>query len=325
MYLITGCNGLIGSYIARELLAQGQQIRAIKRPESDLSLVEDIASQIEWLEGDVLDIFSLSDAMKGVDCVIHAAAMVSLTSREHDKMFRVNVEGTENVVNTALETGVKKLCYISSVAALGTPDEGKYTIDENVKWKNHATSEYAITKERAEREVWRGATEGLNVLVLNPSTVLAYGDWNKSSSAIFKYLWKGAKYYPSGKLNYIDIKDLVQITCQLLKMDITSERFILNAGAISFRELFANIAKKFNKKNPNTALTAWKASLACRMEALLSFLQNRDPKITKYAVKAASSNHIYLNDKVLKVLPNFKFTDLEETLTITCKKYLSSQ
>lgn len=322
VYLITGCNGLIGSHIARELLAQGQQIRAIKRPQSDLSLVKDIETQIDWVEGDILNIFSLSDAMEGIDCVIHAAAMVSLTSRQHDKMFRINVEGTANVVDVALKMGIKKLCYISSIAALGSPDEGKKTIDENTKWKNHETTEYAITKERAEREVWRGAAEGLKVLILNPSTVLAYGDWNKSSSALFKYVWEEGKYFPSGTLNYIDIKDLVEITCQLLKMDISSERFVLNAGAVSFQEIFTKIAQKFDKKKPSILLTTWKANLAWRVEALLSFLQNRDPKITKYSIEAGNSNRVYLNDKILKTLDGFEFKNLEDSLNWICPRYL---
>jgi nucleoside-diphosphate-sugar epimerase len=321
VYLITGCNGLIGSYIARELLAQGQQIRAIKRPKSDLSFVKDIEEQIEWVEADILNVFSLNDAMRDIECVIHAAAMVSLTSRQHEKMFHTNVTGTENVVNAALKTGVKKLCYISSIAALGTPEAETNTLSENTKWKDHQTTEYAITKERAEREVWRGEAEGLKVLVLNPSTVLAYGDWNKSSSALFKYVWEEGKYYPSGLLNYIDIRDLVQITCQLLKMDVNSERFILNAGAVSFQDFFTKIAQNFDKKKPTLPLTTWKANLAWRLEALFSFIQGREPKITKHSIKASNSTHLYLNTKILTLLEGFEFKSLNDTLSWVCQKY----
>ena len=165
MNLITGATGLLGSYLAKLLLTKGEKVRAIKRKTSDVSLLGEFSEQIEWIEGDVLDIPSLEEAMVGVTKVYHCAALISFIPREVEQMMKVNVEGTANIMNCALASDVKKLVHVSSVAAFGLPVKGKM-IDENFSDPNiNKAFWYYRSKQYSEREAWRANEEGLNVLL----------------------------------------------------------------------------------------------------------------------------------------------------------------
>src|SRR5688572_25636329 len=125
MILVTGGTGLLGAYVAAELLSKGRKIRILKRADSSLANLKRIEGEygfslndIEWFDGDVLDISSLQKALDGVEEVYHCAGMVSFSPSGHEQMIRVNGQGTANIVNLALESGVKKFCHVSSVAAL---------------------------------------------------------------------------------------------------------------------------------------------------------------------------------------------------------------
>src|SRR6478735_6860783 len=146
MILITGCNGLLGSFIARKLLSQNYYVRALRRKDSDLSLIKDIEHKIEWVEGDINDISILEKALSGIDTVIHSAAIVSFSPSQRDAMFKTNVDGTQNLVNAALSNNTRLFVHISSIAALGRKKDVK-KINEEVYWENsNLNSNYAISK-----------------------------------------------------------------------------------------------------------------------------------------------------------------------------------
>jgi dihydroflavonol-4-reductase len=130
MIAVTGANGLLGSFIVRKLIEQNEPFIALKRKGSDLSLLADVQAGIRWKDADILDPVSMEEALENVSEVIHAAAMVSFNPRDSRRIFMVNVEGTRNVVNACLTGNVKKLVYISSVAALGRL-KGQTEIDEH--------------------------------------------------------------------------------------------------------------------------------------------------------------------------------------------------
>ena len=141
-------------------------------------------------------------------------------------MYKVNVEGTANVVNIALEKNIRRLVHISSVAALGRKADGGH-VNEEKKWEEFK-GEYALCKSqyKAELEVWRGISEGLDAVILNPSTILGYGDWNSSSSAIFKRVYDEFKWYTPGVNGFVDVEDVAAATVLLMESGISGERFI---------------------------------------------------------------------------------------------------
>ncbi|MDZ7900689.1 MAG: SDR family NAD(P)-dependent oxidoreductase [Arcicella sp.] len=326
--LITGITGLVGSFTARRFLEAGYKVAGLKRANSDLSLLQGIENQIVWHEGDILDVMSLEKSMVNIEYVVHTAAIVSFAPKDRDKMFKTNIEGTTNVVNLCLENNIKKLCFVSSVAALGRsiPNEKKVesviTINEKATWEESPlNSNYAKTKYLAELEVWRGEAEGLNCVVVNPSLILGEADWNKSSTQLLKYVFDEHKFYPQGNLNYVDVQDVAECIFQLTISDISGEKFILSAGEITYKDFFEKVAPKFYKKAPTTLLRASITSFLWRLEAIRSLFTGNAPLITKETALSSSHFFNYPNDKIKQAL-GFKFKSLEDSLDRICGKLL---
>ena len=254
MVAITGANGLLGSFIVRKLLTENQSVIAIKRTESDISLLRDVADKISWRDADITDQVSLNEAMQGANLVIHAAALVSFNPRDSKKVFEVNVQGTINVIEACLSNKVQRLLHISSVAALGRQKD-QQIVDEENKWVSSTlNSAYAESKYLAELEIFRAQEEGLSTIMVNPSVILAPADWNRSSAQLFKYVWEQKSFYIEGVLNYVDVRDVANIVYQLLFLPDKCGRFIVSAGRISFIDFFTSIARNFNRIPPHIKL-----------------------------------------------------------------------
>ncbi len=167
--------------------------------------------------------------MEGIDAVVHAAAKVSFHDNDRRTLNKINIEGTANVVNIALENNVKRFVHISSVSSYW-PHGFRRNHNGRKKWqpgKQHTT--YAISKYHAEVEVWRGAAEGLNMVIVNPSTVLGYGDWNTSSCAIFKSVYREFPWFTKGINGFVAVTDVAQAAVLLMESEANrSERFIVN-------------------------------------------------------------------------------------------------
>lgn len=310
--LITGITGLLGSYLAKELKSVGE-IHGLRRGSSSLMLLGGLENQIHWHTGDITDYESLESAFEDIDLVIHAAGLVSFSAKDSEKLLAVNTQGTANVVNAMVEKGIKRLAFISSVAALGR-DAEMGVINETYKW---ATSDlntpYAISKHMAELEVWRGAQEGLEVMVFNPSIILGKVSDNRSSSAIYQYVLQENAYYPAGSINYIDIRDTVQLIGALIEKAPWNERYILNAATLSYREFFGQMARVFQKKAPHKKLTAGILNLALIWTKIANlFLKNPLP-LNRQTALVAQLNLSFDNGKVQSILKH-NYIPLNETL-----------
>ena len=318
MVLVTGATGLIGSFVCKTLLESGFRVRALFRESSDLSLVSGFKERIAWVEADVLDPLKLEMAMQGVEVIVHAAAIISFHKQDHNAMLKTNVEGTANVVNAASRAGIKQMIHISSVAALGrTKNAG--TIDENSKWINSSyNTGYAISKYLAELEVWRGQEEGLNAVIINPSVVLGPGDWEKSSTRLFKYVWDKNRFYTKGSMNYVDVRDIAEVVNRLMNANISGERFIVSAGNISYKDIFALIAERFQRKAPNLAINKPLLSIASLFSQIGSFFTGSRPLVSRESANMAGLSFYYDNRKLQNAL-NFRFRSLEDTLDWTCQ------
>ena len=318
--LVTGATGLLGSTITKQLLLQGHSVSVLCRPSSDRHLLEGAARELTWVEGDIMDVTGLEKAFSSVDMVVHTAAMVSFVPRQRKLMHKVNVEGTANVVDACLLSGIKKLCHISSVAALGRPEIRKDTppgpveINERQRWTDSSSnSNYAITKYQAELEVWRGIAEGLNAVILNPSVILGEGDWHKSSTRLFKYIYDEKPFYSDGLLNYVDVADVSEAACRLLFSGISGDRFIVNGGTVPYRKFFTDAAAAMGKKAPRWKVSPLLAGVVWRFEALRSFLTGSTPLLTRETARAAQ-HHYRFNGQKLSSETGIEYRSLEETL-----------
>ena len=325
MIFITGGTGFLGAYIIKELIEKGYAVRAIRRTKKLPAYIsKEIFDKVEWVDGDVLDINSLEDAMEGIDIVIHSAAVVSFIKKERERMYHVNVDGTANVVNAALEKNVKRLIHISSVAALGRTAGGGH-VNEEKKWEeSKVNTHYGKSKYKAELEVWRGFAEGLSGIILNPSTILGYGDWNNGSAAIFKKVFEEFKWSTPGLNGFVDVADVAKVVVKFAANEITGQRFIVNSDNWYFERLQGTIADAFGKKRPAKKASLSLMNIAWRLEAVKSVFTGGKPLLTKESVRVANSKTHFENDKILKALPDFSFTPLEETIKKTCRLYLGT-
>jgi nucleoside-diphosphate-sugar epimerase len=324
MILVTGGTGLVGSYLLYELTRKGHKVRALIRPGKKgyetrkiLNCISDsdnhLIDLVEWAEGDVLDSFSLHQAMQGVDYVYHCAALISFNPREMKKMLAVNVEGTANVVNACLENGVKKLCHVSSIASLGQAEKSEI-IDENAKWKtSRINSGYAVSKYGGEREVWRGMEEGLNAVIVNPSVIIGAGCHRRATNQLFHSIKNYLPFYTSGVNGYVDVRDVAKAMVLLMESDISGERFVLNSENLSLKEFFTKAADILEKPHPNIGVNGKIMMPLAWIDELRSRLTGTRPLLTRENVRAAMSKSVYSAEKFTKAF-NFTFRPVDESL-----------
>ena len=333
MVLVTGGTGLLGARLLFDLIKSGEDVVAIKRPAGNLTVVkgifnyyeknagDELFSKIQWKEGDVLDLYSLMDAIEPGAEVYHCAAMISFNTKAREKMMKANVEGTANVVNVCLEKKAKKLCYASSVAAIGSAKEGELA-DEKVRWKSSlGKSNYSISKFAAEKEVWRGIAEGLDAVIVNPSIIIGPGNWKKSSARLFLDVWKGMKFYTSGINGFVDVRDVSKIMIRLLKSGISGERFLLNSANLPFKAVLDSIAGALQKPAPSIKMPPGFTEVFWRIEKLRAMLTRSKPIITKEIAREASSKHYYSANKVKEAL-GLEFITIEQSIKDTALVFL---
>lgn len=321
---VTGGTGFVGSYLLRYLVRQGCLVKAMKRANSPMDLVADVKEQIEWLEGDILDMPFLEAALKGVHQVYHAAAMISFDPKEAILMHQINVEGTANLVNACLHEGVEKIVHISSIAALGRK-EFEPNINESAQWENSSeNSNYAISKFKAECEVWRAFQEGLPMAILNPSVILGAGYWNEGSCKLFSKVAQGFSYYPAGNTGFVDVRDVARAAILLMESNISGERFIVNGDNWSYQQFFGEIAQSLGKKLPTKKVKPIVVNILWRLEWLRSKLLRTAPLLTKETARTAQASYYYQNKKIIDKLA-INFVPIEQCVQETAAALTKSQ
>jgi nucleoside-diphosphate-sugar epimerase len=325
MVFVTGGTGFLGAYIIKELVNKQVPVTAIRRSTTLPSFMpESVLNQVNWIEGNVLDLVGLEDSLTGVETIIHSAAKVSFNESEKAEMFRVNIEGTANMVNLAIEKNIRRFIHVSSVAALGRKNNGSVVTEEKQWEDSKVNTNYAISKYLSEMEVWRGIGEGLPAVIVNPSTILGYGNWNTSSCAIFKTAYTEFPWYTSGINGFVDVEDVAKVIVLLAGKNISGERFILNGDNWSFRELLTAIADGFGKKRPSRNATPVLGGIAWRIEKLKNLFSSDAPLLTRESARVAQSKTFFDSGKILRFLPGFSFTPLHQTIRQACEKYLKN-
>lgn len=321
MDLVTGGTGIVGAHVLDALLSQGRPVRALLRKGSDNSIVRRILEhyhadgaerfrRIEWSEGDLFDADALREAMQGVERVYHCAALVSFDPRDAQELQRTNVAGTANVVDAALECGVKRLCHVSSTATIGggldggTGDETKPFVEDK------HSSGYAISKAAAELEVHRGIAEGLEAVMVNPCVVIGPGVAGRSSMTMMERVRKGSRFFPGGTNAVVDARDVAEAMARLITEGGTGERFLLIGEEVSYKKLFTLMAQSAGRSAPSMKLPAWALGLGWRAEALRTFFGGR-PLITRITARTASRVRHYDGSKAERLLGT-KFRGAEE-------------
>ncbi len=322
MDLVTGGTGIVGVHVLNELLAQGRPVRALVRAGSDRDLVRKVLkhyhadgearyARIQWAEGDLLDMSSLTDAMDGVQRVFHCAAIVSFDPRDANAMFAHNINGSANVVNAMLETGVPKLCHVSSTATIGSRPDGAAN-DGSVPFvSDKHSSPYAVSKHEAEMEVQRGIAEGLFAVLVNPCIVLGPGAKGRSSMTMVEHVRKGSHYFPPGSNAVVDARDVASAMVELIEKGACGERHLLIGENLGYERLFSIIARTAGKEAPTWALRPWMLELGWRMERVRTLFGGR-PFITRHTARTAYRPRLYDGSKARAL--GLSFRDASEAV-----------
>lgn len=321
MILVTGGTGLVGAHLLLHLVEQEEIVRAMYRSATSIEKTKNLFSlynkshlfeKIEWMVADILDIPSLENAFQNIDFVYHCAALISFDPKDEEVIRKTNIEGTANIVNFCLAYKIKKMLFVSSIAALGDLNATETTISETTEWnpeKPH--SDYAISKYGAEMEVWRGQQEGLNVLIVNPGIILGPGFPEQGSGALFSAVAEGLSFYTLGTTGFITVTDVVETSIQLMKSDIQNERFILIENNYSFQEILNCMADNLKVKRPIWHASPFLVNIFWRLDWFLStfFFQKR--KLTRASAKASYSKTEYANIKIISTLAS-EFKSVKE-------------
>lgn len=333
MVFVTGATGILGRVIVLELLKKGKNVRAAKRPTSNLNEVrhsytfytenpDDFFNRIEWIDVDFDDILSLQEALKGIDEVYHCAAKVGFNPKDSKEIYHTNIKGTENLLYACEGAEVKKFLHVSSIAVLDNFNE-KGELDEESDFNpKEDHSAYAISKHISEMEVWRASAEGLNVVIVNPGMIIGSGSWGNSSGDIFPTFEKNSFTF-SGGTSYADVRDVAAISIELMEKNIFGERFIIISENRRYAELGKQIRKKLGLKEVKI-LSQFQLNIGVLANTLFGWLIPTLRMATRSNVKSISEMNTVSNEKIKSRL-NYQFIPLSESIDFHLNNYINDK
>ena len=300
MILVTGATGLVGAHLCLTLLKQNQKVVALYRREEKRAALKDffisrneitLFEKIQWREADLCDLPALTKAFEDITQVYHCAAYISMAYYKRNQLQEVNQQGTAYIANLSIENKIKKLVYVSSIAALGSQTT-KNIITEDTPW-NPAVEKtpYAYSKYGAELEIWRASQEGVPVAIVNPGVILGDSMPRNPIDQLIHQIEKGLSFYPTGKTGYVAVEDVVEVMVKLMSSSIENQRFILVAENWSYQKFTQYVAKKMNKKIPSKVLHPIYLKTAWFFESLASALGLKKKFLSKALIKSLSDQN----------------------------------
>jgi len=328
MWLVTGATGFVGYTFLRTWAQRKDRppLRLLVRDPAH-PVLQPYVGQVEIVKGTLTDPLLLTETAKGTDTVLHLAATISFSPRTRAWMYKTNVEGTRHLVNAALEGGVRRFVYLSSIAALGRPKDPKEPISEETLWEDSPyNTYYGYTKYLGEKEVWRGGEEGLEVLIFNPGIILGpYISWDKGSPAFFRMVWRGLPAYPVGTNGFVGVKDVVEAIFTGLAQHPTGwgQRYVLVAENWRYKQLFTEIARALGKRPPRFPVPRQVAvGVGWAMEHVGRWL-GLPAAATRETARTSSADFLYDGSKITRTWP-FQYTPLQEVIQETAQLFLQS-
>ncbi len=330
MILVTGGTGLVGSHLLFHLAQAGNAVRATYRTAKTLEDVrlifsyysensEEIFSNIQWLEADLNDISSLERAFDNITHVYHCAALISFDPNDFKILERINEIGTANIVNMCISKGVTKLCYVSSIAAIGKSLDNSMVTEEN-EWRLNNPNPYSLTKHLAEMEVWRGTQEGVPAVIVNPGVILGPGFWESGSGKLFQVAAKGSRFYPPGGTGFVTVQNVVRMMIELMNSEIINQRFIAVGKNFSYAEILSKLSACLGVNPPRTQIKFWQLKLLWRLDWIWNKISGQKRKLSKAQVVSLANRSLYDNTKA-KELIGFEYQPMDDYLSFCCLKF----
>lgn len=313
--VLTGATGFLGCYILRLLLHKGySKITCTHRATSRYTLIEDVKDRVTWVKCDLTDELELESLLHQVDVVIHAAAKVSLSNKNKTALMSTNVETTRLLADYALDAGVQKFVFVSSVASIG-PGTEEELINENTEWKSDAeNTAYGVSKQFAEREVMRAVAEGLNGVIVNPAMIIGAGEWNSSTVSIIKMVNKGLPYYPTGSIGIVDVRDVAALIVLAMETDgLSGERFIASAENWTHKQVIDSISRGLKKEAPKKELSPLMTNLGILAAKVSELIKGDTSILNAQSIKMSQQTFQYDHSKSIRLF-DFSYRSIEESI-----------
>jgi dihydroflavonol-4-reductase len=290
MNLVTGATGHIGNVLVRKLLAAGESVRVLIFPGEDTLPLQDLL--LEMVTGDVLDPLSLRKAMQGVQRVFHLAGIISIMPGRNRNVHRVNVEGTKNIIAEAIQAGVQRLIYTSSIHAIRRAPEG-IRIDEQLPFDPENTAgEYDRSKAEASLAVLEAARGGLDSVILCPTGVIGPNDYRRSElgQLILDCVEQKTQFYVNGAYDFVDVRDVADGIWQAAKKGRSGETYILSGEKLTVRRIIDQLWDLTGRRFARIYIPFSLARFAARFTPLYYLYRKIKPRFTSYSLETLRSN-----------------------------------
>lgn len=313
MTVVTGATGHLGQALLAALSARDEKTAVLLRSRAQHALV---APGTDIHYGDIGDRASLVRAFTGADIVFHSAALIAIVSNRYKELYRVNVEGTKNVIDACREARVKRLVYTSSVEALGIASPGS-TVTEAAGFNpDHVHLEYAKTKALASMMVQKAAD--VDPVIVSPTAII--GPYDRRPSALGRMIYDAMTRrligYPDGGFDFVDVRDAADLHLRAAQRGRTGEHYLASGSACTVHELMLLIERISGVRRPLIRLSRRMAALTARIMEIWYALSGTDPMFTVKAVEILADNPRISSDKAKREL-GYSPRPLETTIADT--------
>ena len=324
MILVTGATGHIGNALVRKLLSRGEKVRALIMKEEDTSSIRDL--RLECVEGDVLDPASLQPALAGVDTVYHLAGIISIMPGKNPFVWKINVEGTRNILEAARRAGIRRLLYTSSIHAVKRAPHG-VVIDESLGFDpNNSYGEYDRSKAAASLEVQRAALTDLDAVIVCPTGVI--GPYDFRGSEMGEVIRGAAEahtmFYVEGAYDFVDVRDVADGMIAAAEHGRRGESYILGGNKISMHDMLEMVREVTGKVFNSIKIPFSLANVAARFTPWYYRRTKTKPRFTPYSLEVLQSNSDISHKKAEREL-GFNPRPITGTIADTVRWYSENQ
>jgi len=295
--VVTGATGHIGNVLIRELLAKGEKVRALVPPFENSLPISGL--DIDVVAADICDSAALNSAFRGADAVYHLAGIIAIVPGKEELLHRVNVEGTRNVVDACLETGIGRLVYTSSIHAIQEPPEGIVINETFPVDPDHVLGPYARSKAQATLEVRRAVERGLNAVIVHPTGVIGPFDFKISDMGRFvlDFIRGKLRGYLDGAYDFADVRDVAHGMTLACEKGRTGESYILSGERVSIKQIMEMLEETSGIKAPEFKVPAWLARTVGKLAPVYARINRSKPLFTEYSVDVLRSNSRVTSEK----------------------------
>jgi dihydroflavonol-4-reductase len=301
--LVTGGTGFVGSHLVRHLLAHGEEVVCLVRPQSRLDNLQGLS--VHFASGDLRHFDTVRAAVKGCDIVYHCAADYRLSCKNPDQMYAVNVEGTKNVLQASFEAGVDRVVYTSTVGCLGLNSDGTPANENAPVRLEDLTGVYKRSKFLAEREAETWAGRGLPVVIVNPSTPVGDLDIKPTPTGkmIVDFLRRKMFAYVETGMNLVDVRDVAEGHRLAAQKGRSGEKYILGHSNLTLKQIFDLLSQLTGIPSPANRMPHWVAEIYARLENVWAEkVLHREPSVPLEGVKLSRCKMWFDSSKAVREL-----------------------